>query len=182
MSAEVPYTPYAIAAGDDGHASLTFVSMSKAFNFAGLLCGAAVVGERTRERWFALARRLHSGTGTPGIIATQAALSPEGERWLDSLHEVLAANRRRVLDALPQVLPGVHGRDPDATYLLWIDCSATSVADDPAAAFLERGVRVSPGEEFGRVYETWIRLNIGTSPAIVDLMLQRLESLRTAPA
>ena len=56
---------------------------------------------------------------------------------------------------------------PQATYLAWLDCSALGLGPDPATTFLERGVALSAGPEFGPQGEGHVRLNFATAPAIL---------------
>jgi cystathionine beta-lyase len=66
----------------------------------------------------------------------------------------------------------------EATYLAWIDCSGLGVAD-PHAHFLERGVALSPGSQFGDA--RFVRLNFGTQRARLEQALERMRGgIRTA--
>ena len=64
---------------------------------------------------------------------------------------------------------------PDATFLAWLDVSACGLGDAPAARLLEKaGVAVSEGAEFGTNGGGHVRLNFGTSAAVLDEVLDRL--------
>jgi cystathionine beta-lyase len=64
---------------------------------------------------------------------------------------------------------------PAATYLSWIGCRGLGLGDDPAAAFLERGrVAFNSGPTFGTGGAGHVRLNIGTSPAILEEAVRRM--------
>jgi cystathionine beta-lyase len=60
----------------------------------------------------------------------------------------------------------------EATYLAWIDCSGLGVAD-PQAYFLERGVGLSPGAQFGDA--RFVRLNFGTRRALLAEALAKMQ-------
>jgi cystathionine beta-lyase len=62
----------------------------------------------------------------------------------------------------------------EATYLAWIDASGLGVAD-PYQHFLEHGVAMSPGAQFGDA--RFVRLNFGTQRQRLE---QALERIRTA--
>ncbi|MGN6524171.1 MAG: hypothetical protein ACTHMZ_13380, partial [Actinomycetes bacterium] len=120
-----------------------------------------------------------------GALANIAAFE-HGAPWLDS---VLAGLRDRfdvLEDRLPQVLPGVRWHRPAATYLAWLDLRNVVVGgeplgDDPADVLLERAkVALSPGADYGDVGRGWARLNVGTSQAVLDEILQRLADAATA--
>ena len=82
--------------------------------------------------------------------------------------EVLDENRHRLVDLLAEHLPGSRYRMPDATYLAWIDCSHLGEGAVPRDIFRERGVEVSPGPQFGSEGSGHVRLNMATSPAVLE--------------
>ena len=82
--------------------------------------------------------------------------------------EVLDENRRSPVDLLAQHLPGARYSPPDATYLAWIDCSHLGEGEVPRDIFRERGVEVSPGPQFGRDGSGHVRLNMATSPRMLE--------------
>lgn len=173
ISASSMFVPYAKAA-DAAADAVTLVSMSKAFSFAGLKCGAAHVGRNVRDRWVAVPRRLRSGCGLLGQIATEAALSPAGQAWLATLNVHLDEQRDLLAARLPAVLPGARLLRPDAGYLAWLDLREAGLGDVPAETLLQRGVRLSAGEEFGPGGEGHARLNFATSTELLHLILDRL--------
>jgi cystathionine beta-lyase len=66
---------------------------------------------------------------------------------------------------------------PEAGYLVWLDCRALGLGDDPSAAFLERGrVALSPGLPFGSQGKGFGRLNVGTSGALLAEAVTRMRS------
>jgi hypothetical protein len=70
--------------------------------------------------------------------------------------------------ALSARLPAARYREPQASFLAWIDCRELGLGDDPAAEFLSRGrVALSPGPDFGSQGRGFARLSIGTSPELI---------------
>ena len=151
----------------------TFTSASKAWNISGLKCGLAVTGSASldtalSERWEALL------AGHLGVLGTIAAFR-ESDFWLDSVVDQLSENRLLVADLLRRELPEVGYSPPEASFLAWLDCSRLALGDDPAAAFLERGrVALSPGPDFGRQGRGFVRLNMGTSPELLQEIVRRM--------
>jgi cystathionine beta-lyase len=142
-------------------------SASKAFNLPALKL-AFVVGEVAAE----LPEDLQDHAGLLGVIAAEAAFR-EGDEWLDATIATIAANQA----ALPSLLPeGVTlAFPPAAGYLAWLDCRAAGLGDDPAQAFLERGrVALFPGPRFGAAGAGFARLNVGTTPELVEEAVRRL--------
>ena len=69
---------------------------------------------------------------------------------------------------------------PQASYLAWLDCRAAGLGDDPARAFLERGrVALSRGLDFGAQGAGFARLNVGTTPELVEEAVRRLAAALT---
>ena len=153
--------------------AVVFSSASKGWNIPGLKCGIAVAGEQRvaailEQRWDAL---LGSHLG---VLASIAALR-NARPWLDVVVTQIEANTRLLATLLPEHLPGVRYRRPQASFLAWLDCREMEFGDDPAAEFLARGkVALSPGPEFGTEGLGFARLNIGTSPELIGEAVRRM--------
>jgi cystathionine beta-lyase len=103
-----------------------------------------------------------------GAIASVAAFS-DGGPWLDDVIAVLDHNRGLLAELLSEHLPEVGYAQPRAGYLAWLDLRALDLGEDPSLAILEQGrVALSPGPSFGRQGAGFARLNIGTSPALLE--------------
>jgi cysteine-S-conjugate beta-lyase len=153
--------------------AFAFTSASKGWNIAGLKCGVAVAGSAAgakvlEERWEALlAAHL-------GVLASVAAFT-ESLPWLDALLAQLHENRLTLGQLLGEHLPGVGYLPPEASFLAWLDCRDLGLGDDPAAAFLADGrVALSRGPDFGPQGNGFARLNIGTSPALIEEAVRRM--------
>ena len=167
----VMHVPAATVAGN----AIVLTSATKAWNLAGLKCGLAIGDPALLAQ---LPEPIHDRVGHLGIIASAAAYT-DGEDWLDQLRDYLAETRR----LLPGLLPAdVHVTPGEATFLAWLDFRDTEIADDPAAAVLERGrLSLLPGPDFGSVGKGFARLNIGTSRELVEEAARRI-GLALSPA
>jgi cystathionine beta-lyase len=64
---------------------------------------------------------------------------------------------------------------PEATYLAWLDRRSLGLGESPARAFLERGrVAVNDGARFGDPGRGFVRLNFGTSRALLTEAVTRM--------
>jgi cystathionine beta-lyase len=150
-----------------------FTSASKGWNIPGLKCGLAVAAATAgakllTERWEALL------SGHLGVLGSVAAFT-EGLPWLDAALAQLDANRVLVSRLLAEHLPGVGYAEPQASFLAWLDCRALGLGDDPAAVFTERGkVALSHGPDFGAEGHGFARLNMGTSPDLLEEAIRRV--------
>jgi cystathionine beta-lyase len=149
-------------------------SASKAWNLAGLKAALAVAGPTAAKDLARMPEEVGHGPSHVGILAHTAALESGGE-WLDSLLAGLDENRRLLGDLLAEHLPAVRYRQPQGTYLAWLDCRPLRLPDDPATLFLDRGrVAVNPGPDFGTGGAGHVRLNLATSPEVLTEAVRRM--------
>jgi cysteine-S-conjugate beta-lyase len=153
--------------------AVSFTSASKGWNIPGLKCGLAIAGSKDmyaalEERWEALI------PGQIGVLGSAAAFA-DSLPWLDALLAQLDENRGLLARLLGEHLPGVRYVPPEASFLAWLDCRALGLGDDPAEAFLDRGrVALSAGPGFGTQGRGFARLNIGTSPELIEEAVRRM--------
>ena len=68
---------------------------------------------------------------------------------------------------------------PEATYLAWLDCRDLGLGDNPSEAFLEQSrVALNSGLTFGAGGEGHVRLNMATSPEILEMAITRMAAAR----
>jgi cystathionine beta-lyase len=150
------------------------LSASKGWNLAGLKAALAVAGAEASVELAQLPAEVRSGPSHLGVIAHVAALR-DGRAWLDSLLAGLDSNRSLLGELLAERLPSVAYREPEGSYLAWLDCRALGLTDDPAAVFLERGrVAVNSGPQFGTGGAGHVRVNLATSPEILSDAVARM--------
>jgi cystathionine beta-lyase len=153
---------------------VAFWSASKAFNLAGLRCAQIVTASADAS---ALIERLPvSAThcGHLGALGSIAAFR-DGGSWLDETLAVLDHNRALLAQLLGERLPEVAYEQPRAGYLAWLDFRDLGLGPDPADPILERGrLALSPGPQFGPQGAGFARLNLGTSPALVEEAVERI--------
>jgi len=155
--------------------AFVFTSASKGWNIPGLKCGVVVAGS---ERGYALLEQRSEAllAAHLGVLASVAAFT-QGRAWLDAALGQLDENRALLAGLLREHLPAVGYAPPQASFLAWLDCRALGLGDDPSAAFLDRGrVALARGLNFGREGHGFVRLNIGTSPALIAEAVRRMAS------
>jgi cystathionine beta-lyase len=82
--------------------------------------------------------------------------------------DYLSESRRLVGSLVAEHLPGAIYREPDATYIGWIDTSALGIEGAPAAFFRDRaGVVLTEGALLGRGYEDFVRVVFATPRPIL---------------
>lgn len=154
---------------------ITLWAPSKTFNIAGLTCACAVVSDaRLRQRLQEAMRGLMPDANVLGLLAAEAAYA-QGEPWRQELLAVLRDNRQRLGDYTAR-WPGVTYSAPESTYLAWLDLRHAGLGDSPQQTLLDRArVALSDGADFG--WPGFVRLNFGTSPALLEQALQRLDEV-----
>ena len=155
---------------------VTVTSPAKTFAMSGLRCAVMAYGDRGLRRKVREAHPplLLGHAARTGIDATIAAWA-HGAAWADGLVAHLHGLRDHLADRLAAEAPAVRFHRPDATFLAWLGVSTCGLGEAPAVRLLDRaGVAVSEGSEFGTNGDGHVRLNFGTSAAVLDEVLDRL--------
>ena len=167
------HVPFASLDHPAARRAITLVAPSKTWNLAGLSCAAAIVTDAgVRRRWRAAGEGLVPMVNPLGYAAAEAAWR-HGEAWRQELLGILRRHRALVIERVATI-PGLACRPWQATYLAWIDCLATGVAD-PQAACEAAGLGPSDGRDFG--LPGFIRLNTACP---TDRLLAALDRLAAA--
>lgn len=165
------HTPYLSVPGSG--AGFALLSASKAWNLPGAKAALAVAGADAADDLRRMPEEVEHGATHLGVLSHVAALR-EGGGWLDDLLVGLEENRRLLSDLLAEHLPGVGYRVPDGTYLAWLDCRRLEL-EHPASFFLDKGrVALLPGSDFGTGGEGFVRLNLATSPEVLEEAVRRM--------
>jgi len=170
------HIPFASLGPDIAARTITLTSATKGFNIPGLRCALMHFGSQDLKEKFQekFPERLMGALNVVGIDATVAAWR-HGQPWLKAVMAVLEANRDRLTQFLAAEMPGIRYRQPEATYLSWLDCNALNLPTSPYEFFLERAkVGLNDGADFGEAGIGCVRLNFGTSPEILDQILNRM--------
>lgn len=157
-----------------GADAFALVSASKAWNLAGLKAALALAGPDAGADLARMPEEVWHGASHVAVIAHTAAFR-DARPWLDALLAGLDENRRLLGELLAEHLPAVRYRQPQGTYLAWLDCRELGLGDDPSAFFRERArVAVNAGPAFGTGGAGHVRLNLATSPEILREAVERI--------
>ncbi len=167
-----PHVPFASLGDDPAGRSITLMAPSKTFNLPGLSCGLAIIpNPDLRRRFERAAAGIVPWVNGLGYAACLAAYR-DSRRWHGELLEYLRANADLVERFVAERLGGLSMAPVEATYLAWLDARAAGLGD-PARHFLDAGVALSDGREFGT--EGFVRLNFGCPRALLVKGLERME-------
>jgi cystathionine beta-lyase len=172
------HTPTLTAAPEIAGRLVTCVAATKTFNLAGAHVGACFTSNPDYKKKID-ARIGACGLGSYnsfGMIATEAAWRT-GEPWLDALLPYLETNRDLLDRRIEAAVPGAHSMRLDATYLAWVDFSATGLAPEDVAKRVAQRARIfaSPGPQFGPGGAQWLRFNFAMPRPLLEDALRRID-------
>lgn len=178
---DVKYNPFETSS--DYNNVITCLSPSKSFNIAGFQ--SSIVHTRNEELLDMIKTQMHvDNSDSCNVFATSAVIAAydESEKWLEELKEVLYENKSIVREYLANELPVIKLIECDATYLLWLDCSALGVASNVLSGFLRenQGLFLSSGSDFGQCGDSFLRMNIACPQKLLKEGLARLKAGVTA--
>ena len=159
------------------------LSPSKSFNIAGFQ--SSIVHATNRELLEKIKTQMHiDNSDSCNVFAASAVMAAydESEEWLEELREVLYENKQIVKEYLESELPIIKLVECDATYLLWLDCSALDVPSKVLSGFLRtnQGLFLSAGIDFGKNGDNFLRMNIACPEKLLRDGLGRLKAGITA--
>ncbi len=151
-------------------------SPGKTFNLAGLTNSYGIIRNKfLRNTYISILHRLELGIGNVfGLEALKSAYN-ECEEWYFKLLDTLKNSRDFAVHFIKTKMPLLECFTPEATYLLWIDCSKTEL-ENPQKFFLEKAkVFLNDGKDFGD--SKFVRLNFATS---IEFLKEALERMKNA--
>ncbi len=174
------YTPFASLSEDFAMNSAVCLSPSKAFNIAGLQIANIIVKDADIRKKVDKAININEvcDVNPFGVIALQAAYTPEGEAWLNELCQYIDGNYQLAKNMLEEALPHCPVTTLEGTYLLWLNIASTGktsqqVADD----LMQHKVYVNSGTMYGETAgEGYIRINLATRRSLVEEGIRRIIS------
>ncbi len=173
------YTPFAAASEECLMNSVMCCAPSKAFNIAGLQTSAVIAAnEQLRQKARAALNADH--VASPNVFAIPAAIAAfnEGESWIDEFCAYVFEARDYCAARLKNELPEIKLVRADATYLLWLDCSAVTDDATQLQKYLRSttGLYVQEGEAYGAEGKAFLRVNIACPRCTLEDGMNRLIS------
>ena len=174
----VTYTPFFTVSDICREDGIVCIAPTKTFNLAGLHTSCLIIPNK------GLRERVAAGLGADGQTGVNAfagtatvAAYEEGGEWLDGLRAYLYENKRLVREFLAAELPEITMPTAQATYLLWLDCSALPGDKTDLAGYIRRktGLFLNSGLSYGEAGRSFMRLNIASPRAMVEDGLRRLK-------
>jgi cystathionine beta-lyase len=171
------HTPVAGISDKIADITVTCLAPSKTFNLAGLSTSSVVISNPVLRKYFnSKVRHLHIGNGNIfGTIASIAAYS-HGHEWLEDLLDYLNQNVVYVIDYCRANIPEIVPVQPEATYMIWLDCRKLGMTGKELHDFFIHKAKVgmNEGSTFGPGGEGFMRMNLATTHQKVKIAMEQI--------
>ena len=162
---------------------IVLINPSKTFNIAGFRTGAAIIPNRRLrdEIQIAIVNNKNYGRTIFGMISFITAYT-QCDYYADEMMEYLQGNRDFLIDALSQRVPRIKLAEPEATYLMWLDCKDLGMDQEALKKFFFEKAKLglNDGTTFGRGGLGYMRLNIACPRATLEDAVERMEKAVSA--
>jgi len=171
------HIPMASLAPEVANRTITLMAPSKSFNVPGLGCAFAIIPNlELRKQVTKAATGIVPHVNILGMVAAEAAYT-HGDEWLVQTLAYLTANRDFALDFIRREMPTLRTTNPEATYLLWLDCREALGEANPQKFFLEQAkLAVNDGATFGNNGKGFIRVNYACARSTLEQGLQQMKA------
>ena len=172
------YTPFASLSEEFLMHSATCTAPTKTFNIAGTqIANITAADEDVRSR---IDRAININevcdVNPFGVTALQAAYN-HGEEWLEQLLAYLHGNYECLKRYFEENIPHIPVTKLEATYLVWLDCSAIGKPSKVITDELLHGHKLwlNDGEMYGEHDRPFVRVNIACPRSLMLEGLKRFE-------
>jgi cystathionine beta-lyase len=175
---ESKYTPIASLNEEILYNTITCTAPSKTFNLAGLKTSNIIVANQEYKKKINRSLNINE-TIEPNVYGIEALITAYSlcDDWLDELLIYLEKNRDFTIDFIKENIPELKVIKPEATYLLWIDCSSLKIDSEELAQKLIKlaKLRIASGVTYGKNGKEFIRINIACPREVLKEGLNRLQ-------
>lgn len=172
-----PFFKLAEAAGY-AHNVVSLTSMTKTFNVAGIKGSMIFAKDNSLIKKISQQQQLNDEYEL-NLFAYEVMRSAyeNGGGWLEQALNYIEANIDLTISFLEEHLPDIKVMRPEASYLIWLDCSA--YGDDDQALYdklREAKVELNAGIKYGNEGHLKMRLNVACPKSLLIEGLNRIHS------
>lgn len=168
------HIPYASISEAAAKHTITAASASKAWNLPGLKCAQLIFSNDDDIAIWEEKGRWLGGGSTLGVIANTAAFN-DGQSWLDETIEYIDGNFSYLKELLAEHLPEVRYREPEGTYITWLDWNAYNLEPSPAEFMRENaGVSMTDGIMCGAPGKGYTRMILAMPRHLVKQVVEQM--------
>ena len=168
-----------LTVSDDARAvGIVMGAPSKTFNIAGIVSSWCVIkNPELRKPFFTwLSTNEQSSPNFLSMTATRAAYR-HGSEWLAQCLEYIEGNIDLVIEYCRDHIPSIVPIKPQASFLLWLDCTGLKLSHDELIDLFVNRARLglNDGAMFGKSGNGFMRLNVAVPRSIIRQALQQLD-------
>jgi cystathionine beta-lyase len=169
------FVPYLDVSDEAKRTGVTVTAASKTFNLAGLKASIIVTqSDEVRAKLAKLPEAMHWRSSLLGAFAMAEAFE-NGDAWLKGTMMTLADSRKLLAAEIAEKLPTVDFHLPENGYLAWLDLTSLNLGENPAALLLAKEkVSFVPGDDHGKGYEQFVRINFACRPASIRAAIDKI--------
>ncbi|MGA4439336.1 MalY/PatB family protein [Psychrobacter pocilloporae] len=170
------FTPFLTLAQGYEHKVVSLTSMTKTFNIAGIK-GSLIFAKDAALIEKIDAQQHLNDKYELNMFAYAAMHSAyrEGGEWLAQLLAYIEDNIEFTLQFFAEHLPNIKVMRPEASYLIWLDCSAYSQDDEQLYDILRAAkVELNAGIKYGEEGHLKMRLNVACPRMLLEAGLARM--------
>ena len=170
------FTPFLTLAQGYEHKVVSLTSMTKTFNIAGIK-GSLIFAKDAALIEKIDAQQHLNDEYELNMFAYAAMHSAyrDGGEWLAQLLVYIEDNIEFTLDFLADKLPKIKVMRPEASYLIWLDCSAYSQDDEQLYDILRAAkVELNAGIKYGEEGHLKMRINVACPRMLLEAGLARM--------
>ena len=172
------FTPLLTLAKGYEHKVVSLTSMTKTFNIAGIKGSMIFAKDDALIKKISQQQQLNDEYEL-NLFAYEVMRSAyeEGDEWLEQALNYIEANIDLTISFLEEHLPDIKIMRPEASYLIWLDCSAY-VQDNQKLydKLREAKVELNAGIKYGTEGHLKMRLNVACPEALLREGLNRVSA------
>ena len=172
------FTPLLTLAKGYEHKVVSLTSMTKTFNIAGIKGSMIFAKDDALIKKISQQQHLNDEYEL-NLFAYEVMRSAyeEGDEWLEQALNYIEANIDLTISFLEQHLPDIKIMRPEASYLIWLDCSAYGQDNQKLYDKLrDAKVELNAGIKYGNGGYLKMRLNVACPRALLIEGLNRIHS------
>ena len=174
------HTPFAKVSETAKNISVTFMAPSKLFNMPGLISSYFIIPNvKLREKFFQFLEKNDLINGN--IFAYEATKSAylHGSEWRRQMLEYVQGNIDYVVDFLAQHLPKIKPMIPEASFLIFLDCTELKLSPDELNRLFVEKIKIglNDGRMFGPGGDYFLRMNVGCPRSVIEEAMERFKKL-----
>lgn len=158
--------------------SITYMAPSKTFNIAGLISSSYIIpNPEIRRKFKEYLENSELANGNIFAYVAAKAAYENGSEWRKQMLEYVQKNLDFVVEYLAKNIPQIKPMIPQASFLVWLDCSELGMTTNQLQDFMvnKAHLGLNKGTTFGPGGENHLRLNIGCPISVLEEAMNNLK-------